>query len=61
MANISKSGIISLILGVILILGVWLTSFQQTGIMMMLAATFLGGLVLLGLFLIVLGLLILFI
>jgi len=61
MANISKSGIISLILGVILILWVWLTSFQQTGIMMMLAATFLGGLVLLGLFLIVLGLLILFI
>ena len=61
MANISKSGIISLILGVILILWVWLTSFQQTGIMMMLAATFLGGAVLLGLFLILLGLLILFI
>jgi hypothetical protein len=58
---ISKPGIVSLILGILLVVGVWYFGFQNLGIMALIITTIAGGIVLLGLFLMLIGILMLII
>ena len=55
MVNVSKAGAASLIMGLIVLSGTYFLSFQQAGIIAMLASAITGALVLLGAFLFLLG------
>ncbi len=58
--SISKPGLASLIIGLLMVGGVWYLAFPAA-ITEMIIATILGGIVLLGLFLILIGILMLII
>ena len=59
MVNVSKAGALSLILGLVVLAGTHLMAFSQAGIIAMLVSAAIGALVLLGVFLVVLGLIML--
>ena len=55
--GISKTGIASLIVGLVILALTWMFHFETMGITAMVLTTILGGIVLLGLFFAVIGLL----
>ncbi len=55
----SKTGLASVLLGLLILAGVWFYAFQSSGLWVMLLVTVQGGVVLLGLFLVFIGLLML--
>ncbi|MFH1750354.1 MAG: hypothetical protein ABH863_01610 [Candidatus Micrarchaeota archaeon] len=58
---ISKPGIASLLLGILLLLGSWYFWFQGAGIWQLLVVILQGGLMLFGLFMVLIGVLMLII
>ncbi|MBU1197803.1 hypothetical protein KJ765_04820 [Candidatus Micrarchaeota archaeon] len=56
---VSKTGIASLILGLFIVVGVWFAAFQNVSVWAFVLVAVEGGLVILGLFLMFIGLLML--
>ncbi|MFH0971329.1 MAG: hypothetical protein V1835_02060 [Candidatus Micrarchaeota archaeon] len=52
---ISKPGLVSLILGILIVAAAYWLGFQNSGIFAMLITTMQGGIILLGLFLMLIG------
>lgn len=58
---VSKPGIVSLLIGLLVIIASWYFWFQSTGIWQMLILTIQGGIVIFGLFMVLIGFLMLII
>ena len=59
MVNVSKAGALSLIMGLSILLATYFIGFQQAGMWALIAAAITGAIVLAGIFLLVLGIIML--